>query len=374
MSVEIAAFNGTAVPSDVTQAVHRQWASRPADERFKELADLKASVMARRAISVIETVNVGNLTFKALPPATDGEASALSMASPALGALAPTHWAFGQMASLFGAPAAYLRKLPAPLAVQCLNHGAANYKGEQVQLFAADRDEACELRATTSLNYGRIWDIDVVEATERIVEASNGTFASPWAWGKTHRALFASDRDCFMFFCDGGSIVDGGGDRDQMHRGFYVWNSEVGSATFGIAVFMFRTVCGNYQIWGARDARVLKIRHTSGGPAKFVSEAIPALKAYAQDSVLPLEAAIKRAKAFMLPSAEDKQFEFFAKYGFTKAEVRRAKQFAEAEEGQFANLWDSVNGFTAAARMLAYADASVELSRRAGKLMEIVTE
>lgn len=30
--------------------------------------------------------------------------------------VAPTHWSFGQLAALVGAPAAYLRQLPAPLA------------------------------------------------------------------------------------------------------------------------------------------------------------------------------------------------------------------------------------------------------------------
>jgi hypothetical protein len=30
--------------------------------------------------------------------------------------IAPTHWSFGQLSSLVGAPAAYLRQLPAPLA------------------------------------------------------------------------------------------------------------------------------------------------------------------------------------------------------------------------------------------------------------------
>jgi hypothetical protein len=30
--------------------------------------------------------------------------------------IVPTHWSFGQLASLVGAPAAYLRQLPAPLA------------------------------------------------------------------------------------------------------------------------------------------------------------------------------------------------------------------------------------------------------------------
>ena len=37
--------------------------------------------------------------------------------------VAPTHWSFGQLASLVGAPAAYLRQLPAPLAGINLQYG-----------------------------------------------------------------------------------------------------------------------------------------------------------------------------------------------------------------------------------------------------------
>lgn len=359
--------NSAVIPSDVRNAVHKQWATRPSDERFADLGVLKASVAARRSISVTEDVDVKGLHFQTV----DGQVVA---SSPTLGLMAPTHWAFGQAASLVGAPGAYLRKLPAQLAADCLNHGIAERDTEGVKLYAADGEEACQLRAVTSQTYGRIWDIDVVEACERIVEGSGGRFESPWAWGKQHRALFASDRDVFLFFCDGGSIVDGGGDRDQLHRGFYVYNSEVGSTVFGLAAFLFRSVCGNFLITDMQAARILRIRHSSGGPARFVEEAIPALTAYVEQSAQPMEATVQAAKAYLLPAKEDEMFTFFLKNGFTKAEVRRAKQFAETEEGQFASLWDGINGMTASARMMAYADAGADLSRRAGKLLEIVKQ
>lgn len=374
MSVEVQAFKDSAIPTDVQQAAHRQWASRPADQRFKELADLRLAVEHRRKISAVEDVDVRTLSFL---PIGEGDDQSLVAQSPVLGAMNPTHWAFGQLASLVKAPADYLRRLPSDLTVKCLNYGLSRRGSEGVKLFAADgvgaAGDECELRAVTSQSYGRIWDIDVVEASQTIVDASNGKWFSPWAWSKTHRALFASDRDVFLFFVDGGSIVDGGGERDQLNRGFFVWNSEVGSATFGIACFLFRQVCGNYQIWGMKNVRVLKIRHTSGGPAKFVSEAVPALQAYAEDSALPFEKQIKAAKAFLLPKKEDDLFDFAQKQGFTRVEVKRAKQFAEAEEGAFATLWDFHNGLTAAARMLAHADATVELTTKAGKLMDLVT-
>ncbi len=47
----------------------------------------------------------------------------------------PTHWAFGQLASLVGAPAAYLRQLPAPLAGINLQYGLASHRAEQIKTF-----------------------------------------------------------------------------------------------------------------------------------------------------------------------------------------------------------------------------------------------
>lgn len=363
--IEVNLFQGTAaIPAELQFAAQKNWMNRPADQRFAELDVLSAAVHARRKQSVTEDVTLSDVRF--LTAGDDIIAS-----SKVLGTMRPTHWAFGQTASLVAAPAAYLRKLPVDLAVQCLNHGLST-RNDGMKLYGVDGDDSCELRAVTSQTYGRIWDADVVDAATKIVDAGEGRWFSPWAWSKQHRALFASDRDIFLFFVDGGSIVDGGGDRDQLHRGFFLWNSEVGSATFGLAAFLFRAVCGNFSIWDMQDARILKIRHTSGGPERFVSDAIPALRAYVETSTLPLEKQIRAAKALPLPTDDDDLFAFFTKRGFTRAEVKRAKQFAEAEEGQFATVWDAHNGFTAAARMLAYADAQVDLSRRAGKLIEVL--
>jgi hypothetical protein len=52
--------------------------------------------------------------------------------------VAPTHWAFGQLASIVGAPASYLRQLPAPLAGINLQYGLTNHRAEQVKTFETE--------------------------------------------------------------------------------------------------------------------------------------------------------------------------------------------------------------------------------------------
>ncbi len=61
--------------------------------------------------------------------ASRDDAERLTLSLPgAEAALAPTHWSFGQLASLVGAPASYLRQLPAPLAGVNLQYGLTSHR------------------------------------------------------------------------------------------------------------------------------------------------------------------------------------------------------------------------------------------------------
>lgn len=358
--------------SGISSAVQTQWATRPADQRFETLDALAASVHSRRA----RTCD----TVRELPTLDLVSSPRQPLGINLLGATTePTYHAFGQLASLVKAPAPYLRTLPTDLVLANLRHGLKTRgKSDDALRFMiidpaedAPDDAPTELAAITSTTYGRIWDADVVAATQEIVAATGGTFYNPKEWGGKPGGLYASREDVFMFLIDGGSIVDGGGERDQLHRGFFVWNSEVGKSSMGLAAFCFRWVCGNYGIHGIEQAKLVRIRHTSGGPDRFVAEAIPALREYVNSSAKPLEQAIRKAKTVMLPPA-DEQLEHFRKFGITRGELAKAKMLAETEEGQFGTAWDAFNGLTAAAQMLAHVDARVDLSRRAGKYLETV--
>jgi hypothetical protein len=50
-------------------------------------------------------------------------------------------------------------------------------------------------------------------------------------------------------------------------RGFYCWNSEVGSKTLGIASFYLRAVCMNRNLWGVENFEQITIRHSKFAPA-----------------------------------------------------------------------------------------------------------
>ncbi len=93
--------------------VSSEWFSRSDDERFLRLSELYSAVRSRADASRTRTVESSVIRVEA--SREDAETLTLQLLSAEL-PLTPTHWSFGQLASLIGAPAAYLRQLPAPLA------------------------------------------------------------------------------------------------------------------------------------------------------------------------------------------------------------------------------------------------------------------
>ncbi|TIV22006.1 MAG: DUF932 domain-containing protein, partial [Mesorhizobium sp.] len=223
----------------------------------------------------------------------------------AVAPVAPTHWSFGQLASLVGAPANYLRQLPAPLAAINLQFGLTSHRAEQVKTLEIDRDRV-ELRAVTGPEYGRIFDSYLVEAVRKI--AGDGTGDTRWKvpgvldWSsgvynpnvdvsKDTTTLYASDRDVFIFLVDDLNPIEAGklpnGEPDLFFRGFYCWNSEVGARSLGIASFYLRAVCQNRNLWGVEDFEEITIRHSKFAPQRFAREAEPALIQFAESSPMP---------------------------------------------------------------------------------------
>ncbi len=108
--------------------VSSEWFSRPADQRYTSLPELFGSVKRRTDRSRTRTVESAAVRVEASRDDAEGLALVLpGSAEP----VAPTHWSFGQLAGLVGAPAAYLRQLPAALAGINLQYGLTSHRAEQ---------------------------------------------------------------------------------------------------------------------------------------------------------------------------------------------------------------------------------------------------
>src|SRR3546814_7356230 len=89
--------------------------------------------------------------------------------------IAPTNWSFGQLSSLVGAPASYLRGLPAALAGINLQHGLLSHRGEQVKLLKTNEGRS-ELRAVTGPDYGRIRSEEHTSELQSLMRSSYAVF------------------------------------------------------------------------------------------------------------------------------------------------------------------------------------------------------
>lgn len=86
--------------------VSSKWFSRPADERYLSLPEFYGAVLGRSGRSRRRTSESAAIRVEANREMPDR----LMRARPGANApVAPIHWSFGSLASLVGAPAAYLR-------------------------------------------------------------------------------------------------------------------------------------------------------------------------------------------------------------------------------------------------------------------------
>ena len=366
--------------------VSSEWFSRPPDERFLSLSDLFASVRGRAEHSRTRTVESAAIHVEA----SRDDAERLTLRLPGSGApVAPTHWSFGQLASLVGAPAAYLRQLPAPLAGINLLYGLTSHRAEQVKTLEID-DGRVELRAVTGQDYGRIFDHELVEAVQRI--AGDGVGDTRWKvpgvldWStgiynprvdvtQETTTLYASDRDVFLFLVDDLNPIEAGrlpdGSPDLYFRGFYCWNSEVGAKTLGMASFYLRAVCQNRNLWGVEDFEEITIRHSKYAASRFAHEAAPALTRFADSSPMSFISGIKAAREQIVARTDDDRDNFLRRRGFSKAETAKVIATVLAEEGRKPeSVFDFVQGITAVARDKTHQDARLELEARAKKLLD----
>lgn len=344
-----------------------EWRDRPSDQRFQTIEALRAKVAARRLRSRAVDVDMGRIHFQD----RDGRL----VINSAVSECEPSHWSFSQLAGQLNAPASYLRTLPLDLLTSNLNHGvkASELTTSKFMTVAPEGDEGGSiLQAVTSPKYGRIWDADAIDAVVRMNERTGGRFYNPKAYEPDGTVkpsgLYASDHDVFMFMIDGGSLLDVG-ERAKFNRGFFCWNSETGARSFGLTTFLFNVVCGNHIVWGARDINTLVIRHTSGGPYRFDSEAAPLLMKYAQSSAVDETATIRKAIEAKLPD-KDALPGFASRFKITRPELKEAEAFAKREEGKFETVWDLVQGLTAYSRGFEFIDARTDLERRAGSILK----
>ena len=214
--------------------VHHEWATRPNEERFLTLEDLANYTKEKMLNSYPIDCQLRDLTCN---PGEDF----LTLSGEGLpnsNHLSP--WAYTQLCSSVRAPQRYINGLSPELATDCLNFGIKK-SGLGVQILTG----SSQIRALTSLSYGRIWDNHVVSSVMELfgdrwkVPSASYSAVNP----KQATTLYASDRDVFIFLVNEEDDIQSGD--VVLHRGIMAWNSEVGARTFGVCHFLYEFVCDN---------------------------------------------------------------------------------------------------------------------------------
>jgi len=364
----------------------RQWASRPDDQRFLSLTELHDTVSRGRANSKATVLSTRQIEVQ---PADDDPTKGIQIGGPNGSIAMPTHWSFGQLAGLAKAPAGYLRNLPAPIVADCMNYGLRfNRDAEDVGLLLTKTDSAAsngvggeiELRAATGPRYGRVWNEDIVGALiNKFGDGRTGDFRVPGEFGKqvpitrSNTTIYGSDRDMFVFLADEEHRIEmqnrRNGQPGSLARGFFVWNSEVGSQSIGAAFFLFDYVCMNRIVWGVQEFKEIRLRHTASAPDRWLEEIAPVLIDYSNASAAPIEATIREAQQKRVDDDLDK----FLKNRFTVSQANSIKAAHEREEGRpIETIWDVVTGTTAYAKTIPHQDDRVFIERAAGKVLDLV--
>lgn len=340
---------------------HHEWANRPADERFQSLDDMERAVTERKYDSHQYGAFLQDLEIVE----ENGE---LLVDTPMRRAKL-NNWSFSALAKHAEVPADYLQRIPPRLVIENVKYGLEKNKDKEIQVYEGTE----KLRALTSPNYTRIFDSDVIRWIKPLVERTTFKLPMQYKDGKWGAPLvpggaYASDRDMFLFMVDDEHKITVG--KEELGRGFFLWNSEVGSKSFGIETFLYRYVCNNNIVWGAQQHRKFRTIHVGATAGERAAQALETnLKLYVngntQDDVKMIEA----ARTQIVAKNAEEAVEWLVNRKFSKKLAEKAVQFAEVEEGGCDSVWRLVQGLTSYAKTIKHTDQRILVEREAGKLL-----
>lgn len=382
-------------------AANDQWSKRPDDERFWTLREMFDACQGYASQARVAVVDYRQLR-------ADAEGTALALVGPEGVPAQFTHWGFGQLCQRLSAPADYLRRLPAPVAAECVNAGLRRIGEDDSKsnvLFHQNGSLLC--RAFLSDDYARIWNWEVLArllelepmgwrvpparparpdqagarpATAADVLPNQGDFALRVKEGDmiAPAGLYASDHDMFAFLVNEERRIDDG-TAGGLARGVFVSNSEVGAASLKVTRFLYRHVCGNHIVWDAKDVQELRIVHRGRNDRRFAYQLRSELRNYADETATDDQNRIRAAQRFEIAGTKEEVLDrLFGLKILPRKTIEAAYEHAEAESALRPNCgnsprsaWGMAQGVTSLSQGEAYAEDRVRLDRAAGKILSM---
>lgn len=357
----------------------REYARRPADERYGSLGDLVTAAQHDKQLCVERAYNLKDLAvIVANTHNTEGfaptpEQTTLRLQSPK-GVAKFTNWSFGQTCRMLGAPAKYLAELPPAIAADALNFGLQDSDpGTAANLLVKQNGGEPIVRACTSDSYGRCWDADIYGSVARQLTDSDPQWQLPPVWGGGVAGAYRGDRDSFLIVTNGGSIVNdpSAGENGAMYRGVLIRNSEVGASSVVIETILYRYICGNHMLWGALYDSRFKRRHVGSHVTRDVVREIGRIAfQWAQASPARDTAIIKGLIEHEIAHSKEAVIDELQAMGATKEQATQAYERCEQTEAVSPrSFWGVAQGLTRVSQDSGYQDGRYILDQLAAKVM-----
>ena len=367
-------MNGTGVSAVTAYTAHREWASRPPDERYDSVATLHEAACARR--NRIEERTIETRAFRT--EAVDSDALVLHETSGRSAAL--THWSFEQLATIAGAPPKYLRSLPATIASSAINHGLQRQHRDE-QLLLADQAAPWTVHAITSSRYARVHH-DELAARVLDLMALHPAWHLPLGYKdgvfgaeRVPSGAYLGDRDMFLFLVDGNRDLDDPTDTTHagLFRGFILRNSDVGAAALTLDVFLFRAVCANHLIWGFQYVAGFRRRHVGASIQEAWTSSLEGVRTILDADTTRERSVLLDAIGRELGTTREAVIETAVqRIDLPHKQAVEAYDLAERYETNPRSVWGYVQGLTRLSQRTSWQDGRFALDRAASRLLTTV--
>jgi hypothetical protein len=291
-----------------------------------------------------------------------------------------THWSFGQLATIAGAPPSYLRTLPATIASSAINYGLQRQAREEHQLFV-EHAAPWTVHAITSPRYARVHHHELAARVLDLM-AQHPAWHLPLGYkdGKfgaerVPSGAYLGDRDMFLFLVDGNRNLDDPTDRTQsgLFRGFILRNSDVGAAALTLDVFLFRECCSNHIIWGFQHVAGFRPRHVGASIQDAWTTSLDGVRAALDADTANDRTLLLRSTTQELGPTQDAVVDTVVRrLDLSQKHAAEAYTLAEAHETNPRSVWGYVQGLTRLSQRTPWQDGRFVLDRAASRLLTTV--
>ena len=367
-------MSGIGVSAATAYTAHREWASRPPDERYTSVQALYEAARARRARTEERDIETADFRTEA---ASTGDL-VLREASGRTAVL--THWSFGQLATIASAPPNYLRTLPASIACSAINYGLQRQRREQHQLFI-ERTAPWTVHAVTSQRYARVHHDELASRVLDLMALhpgwhlplgyKDGTYGAE----RVPSGAYLGDRDMFLFLVDRDRALDDPTDRTDagLFRGFILRNSDVGAAALTLDLFWYRSVCANHIIWGFEHVAGFRHRHVGASIQDAWTNSLEGVRATLDADTANDRTVLLRATTKELGANREAVLEAVVqRLDLSQKHAAEAYELAERHEPNPRSVWGYVQGLTRLSQRTPWQDGRFALDRAASRLITTV--